>query len=193
MRRLWAPPSLPPRPQMWPVQRPAALHGGRGPLPDMRARLERHQVRPAVRHRLLRRGVRPPLPALPRRARLQPRHWQVHALQRGLDRRPVSSSPCPNASPARSPPSPPIPECSPRRAPWGLGSFAPVSSNSAPPRPPRSEVRDQVQQWHLRRGLCICVQRLRQRPLRLPVGALPVQPRSPRAPVSPRDPKGVRG
>lgn len=44
VRRLWAPPSLPPLPQMRPVQRPAALHGGRGPLPDLRARLERHQV-----------------------------------------------------------------------------------------------------------------------------------------------------
>lgn len=181
--RLRAPSSLRPLLQMRPMQGPAAMHGGRRPLPDLRARLEWHQVRPAVRHWLLWRGLWPPLPAMSRRARLQSRHRQVHALQCGLDWRPVSS-------PCRNRPQPRLPRCPPQRALWALGSFTSISAHtSSPP----SEVRDQVQQWHLWRGLRIRVRRLRQRPLRLSVGALPVQTWRPRAPVSARGPKGCWG
>lgn len=93
-------------PQMRSVQGPAAMHGDGRSLCDLRARLERHQMRPALRHGLLRRGLQPPLPALSRRARLQPRHRQVHALQCGLDRRPVSTL-CHNRSQSHGPTAPP--------------------------------------------------------------------------------------
>lgn len=129
MRRLRAPPSLPPLLQMRPMQGPAAMHGGRGPLPDLRARLEWHQVRPAVRHWLLRRGLWPALPALSRRARLQSRHRQVHALQCGLDWRPVSG-PCGNA-----PCLPRLPRCPPQRV------LLPPFPLTPPPRLPRCETK----------------------------------------------------